>query len=787
MITKNNIDSTDNINKFIQNINIDKVLGNACTYETIETFKKNVLKLLSNSYPYSDKIKLEFINRDYKQLLMKMKMDIINCNTVIVETSGPEKIVNVPGAERIVNVPGAERIVTIPAPVLDKVLKQEENKESELKLCIDICRQTSEQLKKNMGIFIDNTLEFWKVSVTDAESTPDFCNLAKIDDPDIQIPFYKNIKRNMHKIATPSYAYVFRMLRLSYKDYINNPNNPNNPNNLNNPNKPKFNAEGDAAFKKAFIIRLMQEKKNFIKMFSMLMFQIMTDIKYNIIDNTYSFISEVAHFRFEFLKIPKSEKHNLINLFIVACKSKLPVYQYMFKSEYGSRFKKMICEYTVEFIDFFQKIIRSNVINLSTPEPLHSINYSILKKIKDSEKFMSITEISQIINFIRLYFNTNLTEVITEDTGAMLILLTTITDAIETNLNSRFEIVLKGGNLFKINLIKFIKDKRNIDTDLYKKYKEEEVKLSDWDFSTRFKNTTDKDFYKNFYKEYQSSLHDILRNYRNEHKTMLREQYNKCKGKMESYLKTQNIKNINLFTKLPADSKSFYTVAPPSLYSDFSQSDRLNNENDNDKNIVLLDEYVYHTFISTTANIAKITDMEVLTYTDAENYSGFDLMRLNLKFKTVLTFDDEICIKFNTHAELFDFGVEKQGSDGDKFNKENYDVSIDYKDIEIAGKNHLAYSLIWFISDIIKIYLEKVTPKDKKRVERVFESLMIMYHTDKPLLKHFFTMEKRGKTLYKWVSEMVVNEKIGLDALCKEKYKKQLQFLLNAFNADELK
>ena len=64
--------------------------------------------------------------------------------------------------------------------------------------------------------------------------------------------------------------------------------------------------------------------------------------------------------------------------------------------------------------------------------------------------------------------------------------------------------------------------------------------------------------------------------------------------------------------------------------------------------------------------------------------------------------------------------------------------------------------------------------------------VMILYHTDKPLLKNFFTLKKKGKTLYEWISIMIPHENIKLDPSLINFYKKQLNFLLDEYNSNRI-
>ena len=110
------------------------------------------------------------------------------------------------------------------------------------------------------------------------------------------------------------------------------------------------------------------------------------------------------------------------------------------------------------------------------------------------------------------------------------------------------------------------------------------------------------------------------------------------------------------------------------------------------------------------------------------------------------------CIKFKSHTELIDIGVDKIGSRryDDRTENNNSDQKIIdsmYGYVNVDGLQVKSYSILWFIDDIIGIYLEKITAKDAKRFERLIDAIYILYETDRSSFLLLRTIDKPAKNM----------------------------------------
>jgi hypothetical protein len=515
----------------------------------------------------------------------------------------------------------------------------------------------------------------------------------------------------------------------------------------------------DIEIKKYMINNIMIYRKLFTALVIQFLIHLFSEIKYNFIQNYYSFVSESDHNGFVHNIIPESNKLKLLEIFKTICKTSIYFYTKVFnKNQMTKDFKTILCKHTNVFTDLFTHMINSNTINLSLINPI--FNSKSLKIHIYKNGINSLTEYSQIVCRIKTIIGDKLTQALTHDDDVIYNIIKKFINIYEKTKNKpkNIKLVNKGGNLFKTKLNSFLNDAKNKTTFLYKKYSEC-VKMSDWDFAIEFDNDcTDKDYYKKCYSDVMYYINNILKCYRNEFANELVVYYDKALQSTKQFISKSKLSNvIDVQDCLKMDTKTFYAMfgSKDNVYSNFKPSDSLNKYKKNDESVEKRSYYKQQTLFPQEQKKynAKITNVEIFENSNVDNtINAFDLIRINMRYNVVIKLSNYNSIGFNSIAELLDFSVVKVGSNLDKFNKKipkelKYSCLF-YKDLEIQS-----YSTFWFILDIISIYIYKNNYELK--YDRLIDSIYLLYYTEIDKFNKIFTYKILDKTIFEWVSKIV--------------------------------
>lgn len=234
------------------------------------------------------------------------------------------------------------------------------------------------------------------------------------------------------------------------------------------------------------------------------------------------------------------------------------------------------------------------------------------------------------------------------------------------------------------------------------------------------------------------------------------------------------------------DSKTFYAnnnVETPT-FDAFIINDDINNKKNSLEHTNAKKDFSYLTLLDEEADGMsnfKISSMEISSYkrNEYELFNGFDLIRLNMRYQISIKLDPMNCVSTKSLAEIFDFAYEKVGSFRSELTLSVFKNNQKYKyvNIEINGKPYKSYSLLWFIVDIINMYFTQKTPKDAKRLERLIDSIWLLYYTNKEYYRQLFILKKGNLTLFEHVNIMVTDtEHYKLSDDTRNKYLHDLKF-----------
>ena len=711
-----------------------------------------------------DKIKILLdgkSNKEYEELkkigkesdILDMSNTIFRCKNLIKEL----QLINVKDTEIVyVEVPVPVHIsVPIPEPIPEPVAEPTQNPVKEdcpIKILSEAVKKYYDKLRTNLNIFVQNTIDRHLVTPpTVGMPTITFCNSPQTD---IQIIY----KPKRHIRHTP-------IINITTVTDING-------------------VIDDATAKYYLIFYLMKEKQQFITTLIQFLLKVCSDIKYNYIENYYIFLPEVRHFEFINIKSPDTEQLSLLDMLTYICTRKIAFYDYIFDfNDYTREFKEIVCNRSNVFVDLFTKLILSNTINISIINPIFDLN-EYLKFLK-TNTITSLVEYSQIMNFIRLDFNELLTTTLAEDFPKSTKMVEHFLTTFNANPHTNIELLVKGGNLFKLNLIEFMKDTRYKNTDLYKKYKGKPIKLSDWDFSAKLSCKNSLNYYQNCYNNVLAEINHIFREFRTSYETELLTHRNFIYNTAIQYIKDCDAQLIEITKSSGYDTKTFYSTDFNNnvTYQNFNIDDTLNNIKDPDLLNTALMNYRIITKLDNIQTKFKITNIEIIPYLESGQTNGFDLSRINIKYGITIKLGNN-CIKFRSHAELIDFGTDKIGTRKYRNRPENMpsihavDQARMYGNVVLNNKQIPSYSMLWFIDDIVGIYMEEATAKDVKRYDRLIDALYMLYHTNIADFQRLHTIRKpTGKTILEHIIEIYDN----MSNSDKNIYTKDIIFIKNVF------
>jgi hypothetical protein len=643
-----------------------------------------------------------------------------------------EKIKKQPSiVEKIKKQPSiVEKIKKQPSIVEKNLVNKEFNDSELISLYIDTITKYNDILYKNIITFVDKTLEYY--------------NITPIDD---EISFDK--KTTIINDITKLDGDIDKL-------------------------------KSDDEIKKYMINNIMIYRKLFTVLLIQFLIQVFSDIKYNYIDNHYSFVTENDHKGFVYNIIPISNKLKLLETFKTICKTNIYFHNNVFnKNQVTKDFKTIMCKHTNVFTDIFTHMINSNTINLSVIDPIFNSNK--LKNYIYTNGINSLSEYSQIICRIKNIIGDKLTQSLTCDDDIIYNIINKFICIFNKSKNKprNIKLINKGGNLFKTRLNNFLSDVKNKTTVLYKKYTGC-VNMSDWDFAIEFDNNcTDRDYYKKCYSDIIYYINNILKCYRNEFVNELVIYYDKALKDVKKFISKSKLDNIiNITECLKMDTKTFYSKSyvKNNNFNSFTPNDALNMYKKHTEVIQKLSEYTQQTLFPQEQKKynTKITNVEIFENSNVDNtINAFDLIRINMRYNVNIKLSDYNSINFNSIAELLDFSIVKVGSNLDKFNKKipkelKYSC-LYYKDLEITS-----YSTFWFILDIISIYIYKNNYELK--YDRLIYSIYLLYYTENDKFNKLFTYQVLDKTIIEWVTKIVSEIEFKQDL---DKYTVDINFFNN--------
>ena len=674
-----------------------------------------------------DKIKILLdgkSNKEYEELkkigkesnILDMSNTIFRCKNLIKEL----ELSNVKNVE-IVYVP-TPVLIPKPIPVLiSKPIPEPEPDQCDIKILSEAVKKYYDKLRNNLDTFVQNTLDRHDITPDNSTQPITFCNTLQ---PDIQI---KQQPKRYHTIIP-----IVGMTPVTNIKDVND----------------------DAKAKYYLIHYLMKHKNNFITTLIQFLLAVCADIKYNYIDDYYIFLPIIQYNDdFTYARSPDTEHLDLLGMLKYVCIRNIEFYNKIFDvNEYTKEFKIILCDYSNVFVDLFTKLILSNNINLSVGNPIFDLKeYLIFLKTND---ITSLVEYSQLMNYIRLDFNEKLTLALTSDFSKSIEMVKQFLYTFDKhNTNKSNELVVKGGNLFKLNLIDYMKNTAYINTYLYKKYNGKPIELSDWDFSVKLACKTPLNYYTKCFNKFIEDINEIFEMFRNTYYKDLMKTRNFVHKIIEKYIKDCDATLIKIHPMPGYDTKTYYSADFTNTipYKDYNIDDVLNNEKDDNTSNTMLKKYRIITKLNNELNNFKISNVEIRSYTDGTKSDGFDLTRINAKYGITIMLGNN-CIKFKSHTELIDIGVDKIGSRryDDRTENNNSDQKIIdsmYGYVNVDGLPVKSYSILWFIDDIIGIYLEKITAKDAKRFERLIDAIYILYETDRSSFLLLRTIDKPAKNM----------------------------------------
>jgi hypothetical protein len=502
--------------------------------------------------------------------------------------------------------------------------------------------------------------------------------------------------------------------------------------------------------KRAFLNMLLLRTGDFITVLSTFLLNIFKNVKYSIeykkfinsgINSPYIYESD----------IPESLLYDFDQLVTFICKKKISYYIWLFgKNKYTYEFKYFITTYTDVFIEFINKAISQNAINIAPDFIIKDLSTDNLKLIQKENKINSIVNYFVIINHTKVVFNEVFTSHFSKDKEYM----DTILDKFITLMNKYKlpDLYLKGGQVFKMNVLEFIKKKPNI-----KLYDEKnnvitsKLKYSDWDFSYKIKKN--EGFVKD-YTNFANKVQKVFSEFRSQEQKTL-----DCKYKeiLSSVCDSVN-GHFTITENNYPDNKIYYVKDIPTFdikFDNFIFDKNLENITDRCELLQQMGRGGYNLYVlsNDVRNKHKITHLEILSYINNPVKTGINLIRLNSKFKICVTLNKYCCINFISFAEIFDIATNKPNSFNNNYDLENVKDIARYTDITHNGKKYKSYSLIWYVLDVIYMYITDPTIIVKKIV-RMFNVIEILLNTSKKEYNHLFTIKKQEKSVRTWLNEI---------------------------------
>lgn len=525
------------------------------------------------------------------------------------------------------------------------------------------------------------------------------------------------------------------------------------------------------------MLDLMKCKESFINSFLQLWYNCFSDLKFHYRTGKFIYIVESSHRNFQKnTNFPDAWLMEIPEVISTICEN-MYLYKHLFdNSAYSTKFLNFICHKNYIFVDFVMKILLTGTFVINTDKPIFGIDLALLR---NQTSIDSLMEYNQILDNVRVNINEELTKFAAKNNQYMHEIIETLYEEIKKEEQFTEKIHLKGGNLFKINLHNYVSE---ITSQRPSNFNEifgsvPPLEYSDWDFAVKLLDDDKKEdkYYETLYKPYREKLYLVLNKWQRKQNDLLAKKYEEI---FDEFDKIFNFCNVGLtikkYQKLE-NSKTFYIKrgAPIPEYKDFNISDELNNIKDNPSHKGKLDEFRQITIQEENSMPWKITDIEVLE--PSERLDGFDLIRINYKYNIEFKLSEKFCINFKCHSEIFDFSIDKIDSFKHKY-KQEIDKENLYEKVNINNKEYNSYTLVWFIYDIIGIFLEKPTAKDKKRLDRLMISLWILKLKGKDVKVLLYKLFK-GDTIINHIKNMINSSTINIDNTLKAKYKKWLDEL----------
>ena len=506
--------------------------------------------------------------------------------------------------------------------------------------------------------------------------------------------------------------------------------------------------------KKAFLTMLLLRTGDFITIFCTFLLNIFKNIRYSIHYKKF-LLTSVNSYYIEETDIPPNLLYSLDGILQFICKHKMDAYNWIFfRNKYTHEFKYFIKYASDTFIRFIMNTVKSNIIQINPEIIICDNNIFNIKTVN------SIVNYFVIINQFKTYMNDVLTSLFTCDNEYMTKILDLFTSIMEKH--GLDNLYIKGGHLYKINTLNFIKNKPNIKLyDENNKLVTSDIKFTDWDFAYNL-NTENNFTYE--YKKYADKVQAVFHEFRQQEQKHLDEKYIKIMTTINEVLINNNNKYISIKENSSnSDQKIYYaknTISNEMAFDDFIFDDKLDNIKDRYELLKQLgaDGYNLQVVSNDKKNKHKITHLEIYAYTNNKYKVGINLIRFNSKFNINLKLDEYLCINFLSIAEIFDITVNKPNSFNNIYDKENITDAVKYTMLKYNGKSYKSYSLIWYVLDVIYTYINKAINEIKKIV-RMFNAIIMLLHTNKKEYNYLFNINKHGKSVKVWLNEIADNYK----------------------------
>jgi hypothetical protein len=507
--------------------------------------------------------------------------------------------------------------------------------------------------------------------------------------------------------------------------------------------------------KRAFLNMLLLRPGDFVTVLTTFLLNVFKNVKYS--THYKKFINSAINSPYIHEKdIPDNLLFTFDQLITFICKKKIAVVSWLFgKNKYTYEFKYFITSYTDVFIEFINKAIDQNVINVKPDFIIDVLNVDTLKKIQKENKINSIVNYFVIVNKIKLTFNEVFTSYFSNDKKYMDEILDKLIKLMDKNKLP--DLYLKGGQVFKMNLINFIERKPHIKLfDEKNNLLTTNLKYSDWDFSYKFPH---KKGFIGDYNEFANKVQKTFYTFREQEQKILDAKYQYILSTVSSLLDKSEKKNYTITeNNSAADSKIYFVKDVPTFdikFDKFKFDEALENITGRNELLKKLGYGGYNSYVISNdeKNKHKITHLEILGYINNPVKTGINLIRLNSKFKIDIKLNEYCCINFLSIAEIFDIATNKPNSFNDNYDLENLKDSDRYSVIPYNGKKYKSYSLIWYVLDVIYMYITDPSIGLKKIV-RMFNVIEMILHTNKKEYNYLFTVKKEGKNARVWLNEI---------------------------------